>query len=148
MRRLSSMANFRNPVDITVMFFRKEKWRVYRMNSIVHSTISETIFPFHRNKMNKYGKRNIEAKVVSFTKRNIFCLSIFTGINFLFRLSRFLQTANWSNGDDWDNLKRISFFFSLVYSVLFLPVDISSLEKEWSQRDGNWKQLAEATSGQ
>lgn len=46
------------------------------MNSIVHSTISETIFPFHRNKMNKYGKRNIEAKVVSFTKRNIFCLSI------------------------------------------------------------------------
>ena len=93
------------------MFFRKEKWRVYRMNSIVHSTISETIFPFHRNKMNKYGKRNIEAKVVSFTKRNIFCLSIFTGINFLFRLSRFLQTVNWSNGDDWDNLKRISFFF-------------------------------------
>lgn len=49
------------------MFFRKEKWRVYRMNSIVHSTIRETIFPFHRNKINKYGKRNIVAKVVSFT---------------------------------------------------------------------------------
>lgn len=119
-RHLSSMANFRNPVDITVMFFREEKWTVYRMNSIVHSTISETIFPFHRDKMNKYGKRNIEAKVVSFSKRNIFCLSIFTGINFLFCLSRFLQTANWSNRDDWDNLERISFFFFSLFSLSYL----------------------------
>jgi len=147
-RHLSSMANFRNPVDITtVMFFRKEKWRVYRMNSIVHSTISETIFPFHRNKMNKYGKRNIEAKVVSFTKRNIFCLSIlkvstsFLSVSFSpdgkFKQSRWLRQSE----KDFP-------FFSLAFPVLFLPVDISPLEKEWSQRDWNWKQLEEATSGQ